>query len=308
MNKKPILTIGIPTYNRSQYLVECLNHICPQLTEEVCVVVRDNCSSNYDFDSLVRPFVEKYDVKVFINNTNIGGDANTARIFETCTTKWLWILGDDDYLSQGAIELVLSTIKEHNDCLYIKYNSPFEGKVYGIDGFASAMHNEGAFGYSFFTSECIFNLDLSNHNMFWHYRYLSTYSPQILRVMRDLIDDNTKGCIFLKDKVLENHGDDISWSRAGIVPWQLTIVDAFWDQRKLFRNNIFRDIAAYSLVFVDSSELSRSQKRYLYRIIISRFGLFNLLRYNHVQLLRIPLRKFLPSSFYKTIKNFLGRR
>jgi len=307
MINKKILTIGIPTYNRPEYLKECLEHICPQITDDIYVIVRDNCSSNYDVKEFIKPYVEKYHVKVYVNNTNIGGDANTARIFELCDTCWLWIIGDDDYLAPGAISQVLDTIKNQTDCIYIKFNSRYAGKVYGIEGFASAMHERGAFGYSFFTSECIYNLDITNHNMFWHYRYLSTYSSQVIRVMHDLIEDGSRSCLFLNEQVLEKHGEEISWSRVGIVPWQLTIIDEFWEQRKLFRNNIFRDIASYTMVYVDSSNLPHSKKRYLYRQIISRIGIVYLLRFNFVQIVRIPLRKVLPLSVYKRFKDILRR-
>ena len=84
MDNKPILTIGIPTYNRSNYLKQCLDYICSQITDEVLVVVRDNCSTNYDFWAFIDPYVKKYGVKAYKNITNIGGDANTARLFEEC--------------------------------------------------------------------------------------------------------------------------------------------------------------------------------------------------------------------------------
>ena len=108
MNK--LLTIAIPTYNRQGYLQECLDRICPQLTKEVELVVRDNCSDNYDFPGFIKQY-EKYCITFCQNKVNIGGDANIARLYEECNTPWIWVIGDDDCIRNDAVEAVLKIIK-----------------------------------------------------------------------------------------------------------------------------------------------------------------------------------------------------
>ncbi len=307
MDYKPILTISIPTYNRSNYLKKCLDHICSQKTEDVLVVVRDNCSTNYDFWEFIEPYENDYGVKAYKNNINIGGDANTARLFEDCETEWLWVIGDDDYIKEGAVALVLETIANNKESIYIKFNAPYSGETIGIEGFCEAMKPRGAFAYSFFTSECINNIRLTRSMMFWHYRYLSTFCPQILRVIKYLTIEETGKCFFCKDAILLEHGDDVTWSRVDIVPYQLLIFDIFHDKKQLFKNNIFKAIISYCLVYIDSSDLPLKDKLYYYSLCFHKYGLFNVLRYNFIQIARIPLRIVLNKKLYDKLKRIVRR-
>lgn len=299
---KKFLTIGIPTYNRSNYLKECLDHICYQLTSEVQVVVRDNCSCNYDFNSFITPYKEKYGIISIRNRVNVGGDGNVLKLFEECDTEWLWVIGDDDYLLPNAIDTVLQTIKKNSDVLYIDFNAHIDRKTNGLQEFCDVMIPRFAFGKSFFTSELVFRIDQSTEDLYWHYRYLSTRNPQILRIIQHLIDNPQTRCLFSKQLLLENHGEDITWNRMDLVRWQLPIFDIFYEHRKILRNNVFKEIVAYSLVYIDSANIPFHEKWYYYKQLITKFGFFNILKYNKIQFWRIPLRIILPSKIYNKLK------
>lgn len=307
-NIKPLLTIAIPTYNRSQYLGLCLDHICSQLTALVKVVVRDNHSYNYDVDAFMKPYIDKYNVSLYKNPINVGGDANIAKLFEFCETQWLWVIGDDDYIRSDAINVVLDIINKHSDAIYIKFNSLYKGKVQGLKGFAEAMTPHTAFAYSFFTSECVFNMNNNEEDIYYHYQALSSYSGQIIRVMKHLILHDEARCLFLDIPILEEHGGDVSWNRIDIVPQQLFLIYEFWDQRDILRNNVFKDIANYCLVYIDSSDLSLSKKLHYYFMLIKTCGVMNLLRYNKVSIIRIPLRLLLSKKMYLRIKRIFRKR
>lgn len=299
---RKLLTIAIPTYNRRDYLKQCLDHICPQLTDNVMLVVRDNCSNNYNFGEFIQAYCDKYGVVAINNKINIGGDANIARIYEECETKWLWVIGDDDYILDGAVKLVLDIITNNPNIIYIKFHSEFEGKTTGIKGFAEAMTKPAAFGMSYFTSECLVNSEMIKEDIFWHYRYLSLYNAQILRIMRNLINNPDNSCLFLKDELLENHGLDISWNHMDIVPYQALIFEIFREQRKILKDNVFKDIIKACFVYIDMSNISVRDKLYYYFLFIYKFGIFNVIRYNYVQLLRIPLRRVFNMKAYEFIK------
>lgn len=307
MNKKPILTIGIPTFNRSHYLKDCLDHICPQLNEDVCVVVRDNCSTNYDFERFISPYVEEYGVIAKNNKVNIGGDANVARLFECCDTRWLWVIGDDDYISNNAVRIVLNTIKEHDNGIYIKFNSPYVGETRGLEGFCNAMKPKGAFAASFYTSECINNMDLTKNYMHWHYRYLSTSTAQILKVIKFLNDNNEASCFFSSEGVIQEHGADITWNHFAIVPYQALTFDIFRNCRKRLNSSVFKAITSYCLVYIDSADISIRDKFYYHFLFWYKFGIINILHYNFVQIIRIPLRVLLKGSWYEGLKRILRR-
>jgi len=302
-----ILTIAIPTYNRSAYLRECLEHICPQLVDEIQLVVRDNCSNLYNYDEFIHPYCEKYGIVAFRNKVNIGGDANIARLYEDCETKWLWVIGDDDYILGNAISLVLKTINNHPDDIYIKFHSEFEGEVTGLSGFACAMKKPTAFGNSFFTSECLVNIDRIRSDMFWHYKYLSLYNAQILRIMRNLINNPDNKCLFVKDELLENHGLDVTWNHIEFVPYQTLIFDLFREQKKILKDNVFKDIVKYCLVYIDMADIPIRDKFYYFFLFVYKFGLINTFRYNYIQVFRIPLRRILNNSLYIKLKKIIRK-
>ena len=54
----PILTIAIPTYNRKKYLKECLDHVIPQVGEDIELIVCDNASED-GTDEFMEYFCQK---------------------------------------------------------------------------------------------------------------------------------------------------------------------------------------------------------------------------------------------------------
>ena len=201
MNK--LLTIAIPTYNRKRYLHECLDRICPQLTNEVELVIRDNCSNNYDFWEFAKQY-EMYNITFSQNKVNIGADANIARLYEECNTPWIWVIGDDDYICDDAISIVLSVIKNNSGVVYVKFNFPKYIETIGLVGFSEAMEGKGTFAKSYFTSECLVNAEKTKDYMFWHYRYLSQQNAQVLKIIKYLMDNPDGNACFLQKKYWVN--------------------------------------------------------------------------------------------------------
>lgn len=281
-----ILTIGIPTYNRKNQLTNCLNRICPLITGEVQVLVIDNGSDKYDFSEFIKPYVDKYGVIAYQNKKNVGIDANQAKVFEMCDTKWLWMLGDDDFIMENAIADVLMIIKQNSNAIYINLNSNFVGTVSGIKGFAEAMKLKWAYGHSFFISECLHNIEAASSDIYWHYRYLSSYTGQILRVMKHLVDSPNSECVFIDTKVLDNHSQDISWSHIDFVFYQHIIYDIFRDQRSILKSNVFRSVLSICFRYIDESELNFFDKIHYYRLYLRKHGYINSLRYNKFDLMR----------------------
>lgn len=309
--KEPILTIAIPTYNRERWLKSCLEHLCPQVTDEVRLVVRDNCS-NYDVQAVVDKFRTICPIEFYRNRINIGGDANIARLFEYCDTQWLWVVGDDDDLVPDAVETVLNTIKENPDVIFINFGSRFSGKVKGIEGFAKAMEPFAAFGNSFFITNGIHNLKNGAEDLYYHYKYLSTCTGQIFRVICHLIKHPDDSCFFIEKElsILKSDQDMEGknlWNAIDVRIVQSVMFEMFYDQRKLFNENIFRDFVRFSMKDIDISRLPLKQKNYYWRILICKAGLINVIRYNFIYIIRIVLRHLLPNTLFEKSKK-IGRR
>jgi abequosyltransferase len=123
---KPLLTIAIPTYNRSRYLRELLQSLLEDLRGEsrIELIVSDNASPD-ETPQLVEEFRNRgLQLRYIRNETNIGADANFLQCFEQASGKYVWIFGDDDIIVPGGIEKALRLLAA--DDYSLVYMSPYE--------------------------------------------------------------------------------------------------------------------------------------------------------------------------------------
>ena len=91
--ERPLLTIAIPTYNRSGCLAQLLDGLTPQLEGETRVelLICDNASPD-DTSSVAASFRERGLALIYSRNeTNIGSDANFIRCYEMAHGEYVWI-------------------------------------------------------------------------------------------------------------------------------------------------------------------------------------------------------------------------
>lgn len=117
-----LLTIAIPTYNRSGLLMETLDSIKRQiiadkLQNDIALHINDNCS----------PDKTEEDVKHFIdsnptikttyarNKENFGFDRNVDLAVRASNTPWTWLMGDDDLFVEGALKFMAEKIRSLPD-------------------------------------------------------------------------------------------------------------------------------------------------------------------------------------------------
>lgn len=116
-----LLSVCIPTYNRASYLKETLENLFSfkeALLPQVEVVVCDN-NSRDNTQEVLADFAAKYpNLRHFKNPQNLGFDGNMLEVFNKARGQYCFVLGDDDTLTQGALERLLGDIKEALD-LYI---------------------------------------------------------------------------------------------------------------------------------------------------------------------------------------------
>lgn len=128
MDAQLLLSIAIPTYNRSQSLALLLTSICQQVkasqSAQLEVLIFDNCSPD-DTTEVCKPFVSNYGfVRYISHETNIGADNNFVSAFNGAQGKYLWVIGDDELLFDGAIDWVMATCGSTDfGCAYI-YSVP----------------------------------------------------------------------------------------------------------------------------------------------------------------------------------------
>lgn len=118
--EQKLLTIAIPTFNRSKFLNILLESIYIQLigkSYSVEVVVHDNnsCDSTLAVVSAWKSKGLLVDYKK--NSVNVGADRNIAKAFLDSLSKYVWVVGDDDILLPGAISAIICIINSESPAL-----------------------------------------------------------------------------------------------------------------------------------------------------------------------------------------------
>jgi len=117
-----ILTIGIPTFNGGKYIGLAINSVLnqlknnPLLESRTEIVVSDNASQD-NVGSIVKKYEESYPkiVHYYRNEKNIGFDRNVDLVVSRAGGKFVWLISDDDFITDGAIENVLKVIETNLD-------------------------------------------------------------------------------------------------------------------------------------------------------------------------------------------------
>lgn len=116
-----ILSICIPVYNREYELRECLESIEKNYVDGVEVVISDNKSTDRTVE-IVRAFEDKFPIVWTIQDANVGYDRNCIDVVSMSSGEYCWILGSDDKVCEGAIELLIGKILDNRaDMIHFAY-------------------------------------------------------------------------------------------------------------------------------------------------------------------------------------------
>lgn len=105
----PVLSICIPTYERSGKLAVLLSSIICQDDPRVEVVVSDNGSAD-DTAEMVQEFTFLRPLKWHQWDENVGFDRNLLKVVSMASGEYCWLVGSDDALTPGAVSHILYLI------------------------------------------------------------------------------------------------------------------------------------------------------------------------------------------------------
>jgi len=121
-NSRPLLTIAIPTYNRSHFLDELLDSLAPQCSSNpnVELLVSDNNSSD-DTPGVVNKYIDRgLHIRYLRNPVNVGADGNFLQCFDEAKGKYVWIVGDDDVVASHAVQQITALLQSDSyDLIYL---------------------------------------------------------------------------------------------------------------------------------------------------------------------------------------------
>ena len=112
--EKPLVTIGIPTYNRPDGLKHTLTCAINQNYENLEIIVSDNAS---DDELRIRTIIESFEdprVKYFRQTENIGAARNFEFLFNNSSGKYIILMpDDDDYYDNNLISSGVESLEEN---------------------------------------------------------------------------------------------------------------------------------------------------------------------------------------------------
>lgn len=133
---QPLLTIAIPTYNRKEFINIALESIYSQYDKRVEVIVSDNCSTDgtEEYIRLKYPQVNYYK-----NEKNVGME-NFQRCYKRANGKFVWLLGDDDVITEGSLAYILDflDINQNLSLIFLNHTS-FSGIYKGLNNCTEAF-------------------------------------------------------------------------------------------------------------------------------------------------------------------------
>lgn len=117
MKNEVLLTIGIPTFNRAVWLDNSLNILIPQLKViglEIELVISNNASIDQT-DEVIEKYRSAFPIIYNKNQENIGAIKNIYKCLCLANGKYVWILGDDDFVERNFLYRFLEVIKKNGN-------------------------------------------------------------------------------------------------------------------------------------------------------------------------------------------------
>lgn len=131
-----VLTIGIPTYNRSELLERMLSELIAaigEFSESVEVIISNNCSKD-DTEGVIARFCRDapagLSVKHQRHDRNIGPSKNIISLFYMASTPYFMYLADDDTLYKDGFIRILKVLNSDSSPSAVLCANLF-GKLHG---------------------------------------------------------------------------------------------------------------------------------------------------------------------------------
>ncbi len=111
----PLVSLGIPTYNRAAGLREALTSVVNQNYSNLEITISDNASTDAT-PEIAQSFVNS-DVRVHYRRqpANYGPIPNFKAVMESAHGKYFMWLSDDDWLDSGYIRACVAVLEGHPD-------------------------------------------------------------------------------------------------------------------------------------------------------------------------------------------------
>lgn len=107
----PLVSVGVPTYNRPELLERALLHLTSQTWTNLEIILSDNASTNPDVAKVIDAFAARdMRIRPFFQNESIGVLQNFCFVLKQARANYFMWAADDDYLAPWFIESCMNVL------------------------------------------------------------------------------------------------------------------------------------------------------------------------------------------------------
>mgnify|MGYP003276504067 CR=1 FL=1 len=119
MNKRPLVSIIIPTFKRANYLERCINSALEQSYTNIEILVIDDNNENSVYrkntELLMKKYLENEKIRYIKHKVNKNGAAARNTGIKNCTGKYITFLDDDDTFEYNRIEKLVAILEDEEN-------------------------------------------------------------------------------------------------------------------------------------------------------------------------------------------------
>lgn len=113
MNKKPLVSIGMPVYNAESFVGQAIDSLLAQDYENIELIISDNASTDRTTEICQSYLVRDNRIRYFRNEVNLGAARNFNRLFELSKGQYFMWAADHDIWQPEFISTCVSVLEEN---------------------------------------------------------------------------------------------------------------------------------------------------------------------------------------------------
>lgn len=114
----PLISVGIPTYNRPEELRRTLQSITNQTYRNLEIIVSNNASTDKEVEAVINEFVQSDKrIQYFLQPENIGPTHNFQFVLDKATAGFFIWVADDDWREPNFIEELYKQLSSDNSAV-----------------------------------------------------------------------------------------------------------------------------------------------------------------------------------------------
>jgi glycosyltransferase involved in cell wall biosynthesis len=115
----PLVSIGIPTYNRSAGVQSTLMSLWAQEYPNLEIIISDNCSTDNTEEVIGEVSKKHSEVKYVRQASNIGMIRNFEFVLRQAKGKYFMWVADDDTVEEGVLQKYVTFLEDHSEYVLV---------------------------------------------------------------------------------------------------------------------------------------------------------------------------------------------